>query len=1489
MRRYYDHLNNKIKEELAKKDKQAKLKENSDIEIISKEEIEKPKEGNELVRIEELKEIDEELEIIDENELEKQSLLPQTMMSIPDSQFPLFLTLRRLLLMIDGTIKRPFFSRNSKGDIIGLEGNADWHNETKGVMMINSNKKYDNQDESLSNKLETEDPNKLINEIEKEGVEEATEEDEADNDEVEEDGKAKKCYFMAREVDFDIFSRKFWPTTIGKIQTGSQSQRKLFSPASVWREIQTNIKGCVEAHEFATHYVPLTRFQKLFTNKTTFPPDLQPLLYEIFYLYERWAWENNYYDQSDLVNHILSQIKWNGYHGQPIHFIMCDEVQDLPPAALLLLLKLAEQNLFFSGDTAQTIAQGVSFRFSDLKNLFANVNLPSGMPAIMQMSINFRSHAKILDLANSVVRALELLFPNSIDKLRKEKSPVDGLKPIVLESELKESLFNFLLGPQKEADTNQEKLLTRPPLEFGCDQAIIVRNQQAKDNLPSFLKHALCLTIYETKGLEFDDVILYNFFTNSEVPEDWKLLKFLKVEEKKIPTNKNKEGEHPQTFDDLENKQWLLPEEDKLQEDKEFTIIKSITTNIKKDGAQGKYSALTSELKHLYTAITRPRKRLIIFDENPDIRKPMLNYWMSLGYVQIITKEKLSEKTADETIKNLVENLSGVKTSQKGWRAQGIRMFRRRYYLQAMKCFEHSGDALLHLRAEAYYHASIASDLQTEIDSLNSTINIPSNTKQDKREIAEKIELLKKRVDESFMQAGILFDKLDLKKQAGQCYFSVQNYKKAAECFEIIGSYGQAGEACFKLGEFLKAGELYEKGGVPSNAIVAYAETKNWELVLNCIHNFRDKLPEDHRLKLVKKYIQIAINAMFQEYEAAQAQTTQIVATAPKVEDQLDSASEKNDASINKLEDSSYNPFEVEEPEEDKKSEFSLVDTPPEKQIDENHISGLNPEDEWIQCETGSIIDSVVSGKITVSNKSSDYSMIDNQHAFAFNCSLVRTKRDIFVEDQMMAKIIRYISYFSEEVQKNLEILRSKAALLHKKQENVEIQENVNAGFLVDMDEIDIPFVNLLLDVLENLGLFKLCIIICNRYQITDRISRYIVSISHQYSNIKVICDAFERFETLQNNTYREIQLKNSIIANAAVHGVFEVVNPEFLKMKKYMEIADETNSLGVYFNRCMLLLGYWRKLVYIVDCENSLAITSTFADYYNYKLIYLINFGNVSKQNVANIQTIVQTCGFNWLPFKTPTTPLEIQAMYIALDSVLFELNRILKITIFNPLATETLHFDKLPEFPSIMQCNYVLWKYLFSPNNENFEDYERVMKAACNEFINFDREKMVKVGKELFIKDFCSALIQLIFSLKENATAKNLILKLNSSLYNSILNCIYKIVSIVHSGKTKNIYSDSYYEIYLSILASFGIRRIEGKDFRMGYGKQFLIHKSNFFFDKAVKIAVQLKSIKDKEVESKVMQQMPKFLTMDSKAFNELLQQDIKNVLESQNVGKL
>lgn len=55
-------------------------------------------------------------------------------------------------------------------------------------------------------------------------------------------------------------------------------------------------------------------------------------------------------------------------------------------------------------------------------------------------------------------------------------------------------------------------------IEFGCNQVILVRDQASKAKVPTLFSNALILTIYESKGLEFDDVFLFNFFADSDLP-----------------------------------------------------------------------------------------------------------------------------------------------------------------------------------------------------------------------------------------------------------------------------------------------------------------------------------------------------------------------------------------------------------------------------------------------------------------------------------------------------------------------------------------------------------------------------------------------------------------------------------------------------------------------------------------------------------------------------------------------------------------------------------------------------------------------------------------------------------------------------------------------------------------------------------------------------------------------------------------------------------
>lgn len=60
-------------------------------------------------------------EILDMEEVEKNLNFPHSMNDMRNENFPAFLTIKRLVYMIDASLHRPFFARNMKNEIIGLD------------------------------------------------------------------------------------------------------------------------------------------------------------------------------------------------------------------------------------------------------------------------------------------------------------------------------------------------------------------------------------------------------------------------------------------------------------------------------------------------------------------------------------------------------------------------------------------------------------------------------------------------------------------------------------------------------------------------------------------------------------------------------------------------------------------------------------------------------------------------------------------------------------------------------------------------------------------------------------------------------------------------------------------------------------------------------------------------------------------------------------------------------------------------------------------------------------------------------------------------------------------------------------------------------------------------------------------------------------------------------------------------------------------------
>ena len=110
--------------------------------------------------------------------------------------------------------------------------------------------------------------------------------------------------------------------------------------------------------------------------------------------------------------------------------------------------------------------------------------------------VNYRTHNGILGAASEVVQILLDLFPHSVDALEKDVGHFDGPLPTLLTDTSNDDLSMLLFGSDP----------AHSQIEFGAHQVVLVRNQAAKANLPTELQSALVLTIFESKGLEFDDV-----------------------------------------------------------------------------------------------------------------------------------------------------------------------------------------------------------------------------------------------------------------------------------------------------------------------------------------------------------------------------------------------------------------------------------------------------------------------------------------------------------------------------------------------------------------------------------------------------------------------------------------------------------------------------------------------------------------------------------------------------------------------------------------------------------------------------------------------------------------------------------------------------------------------------------------------------------------------------------------------------------------------
>ena len=453
-----------------------------------------------------------------------------------------------------------------------------------------------------------------------------------------------------RYVDFQAFKLEYWPRLPANLV-------KKIPIELAFAEIMGIIKGSISSRESLQ---PLLRKEYLELGSRVAPTftleSERSWVYDLFEKYQDLKLRRQELDGIDRVTKVISVVRENQQLktrlGTTFDEIYVDEVQDLRCLDIELLLSMANSGraLHLAGDTAQTISQDSHFRFQDIKALFydhfAAVALATKQPELVRpqlflLSRNYRSHQGILGLASLVMEMLWNGFPETVDKLDPEIGRVHGPIPV----------FFLNCSVQMFASSNLDSSeQPKQTLDFGAEQVILVRDQSAKAKLQEqFHDKALILTILQSKGMEFEDVFLWDFFTHTPCPSGWRCLDVLKTKS-------------VQKFDSK------------------------------------KHAGMCSELKQFYVAITRTRLRLSIIESSETLATTVAEHLKQDESSPLVE----TKTSSDSDFLTELISLRSVSHDPKRWSERGEELMQRRQYGDAAICFRRANDEPREKRATAY-------------------------------------------------------------------------------------------------------------------------------------------------------------------------------------------------------------------------------------------------------------------------------------------------------------------------------------------------------------------------------------------------------------------------------------------------------------------------------------------------------------------------------------------------------------------------------------------------------------------------------------------------------------------------------------------------------------------------------------------------------------------------------------------------------------------
>jgi superfamily I DNA/RNA helicase len=271
--------------------------------------------------------------------------------------------------------------------------------------------------------------------------------------------------FHSRCVTFNRFQNEIWGCHEG-ILSKLRSKHEVkhvdqLSPIIVFSNIRTFIKGGLrharEPIDPEQGLLPLSKeeYLEVHDNDCDVPEHLRELIYKAYLHYDDYMKQHMLWDDADLDADVYAMLAYicqqsrlsvahasmlaNHHHltfessehdsaappAQTLSYdrIYVDECQDMSPvqiAILILSCNDLQNGLFFAGDTAQSVANGVYFRFEEVNTIVWDLKShhPDRRLCDKQLHFekaklrcNFRSHDGVLRVCDQIIKLLSKAFP----------------------------------------------------------------------------------------------------------------------------------------------------------------------------------------------------------------------------------------------------------------------------------------------------------------------------------------------------------------------------------------------------------------------------------------------------------------------------------------------------------------------------------------------------------------------------------------------------------------------------------------------------------------------------------------------------------------------------------------------------------------------------------------------------------------------------------------------------------------------------------------------------------------------------------------------------------------------------------------------------------------------------------------------------------------------------------------------------------------------